>query len=443
MNLDSFETVILGAGAAGLAAASTLATREGSVLVLEARDRVGGRIWTRTEPDHPWPIELGAEFIHGEPEATFTLMRRFGVPAVDAQGPHWTLARGRLREREGTFRVLRRALLRSRPRLRSRDLSFEAFLDGIGPRQLPREARELARALVEGFDAADPARVSARSVIAEWADGGAVDAPQFRPFGGYGALLAPLVSSLEQGDVRLQFNAVVRAVRWRKGSVEVEGIRLGEAFRVRARRAIVTLPLGVLQQPDGATGAVRFEPPLGKERALRQLAAGPVLKVILRFREAFWEKAERGACRTGSFFHAPEAPFPTFWSALPVRVPLLVGWAGGPKAARLAGAGTERIVKEALASVRQMFGPGAGRARPESATVHDWQRDPFARGAYSYVLAGGGNARKVLAQPLEQTLYFAGEAADASGEAGTVAGALLSGGAAADKITTTRTGKGR
>jgi monoamine oxidase len=435
MGPDSCDTVVVGAGAAGLAAAAALVPSGQSVVVLEARDRAGGRIWTRSGPGHPLPIELGAEFIHGEPDATLRLMRRFGVPAVDAQGPHWTLARGRLREREGTFRVLRQALLRSRARLRVRDQSFEAYLGGIGARQLPREARALARALVEGFDAADPARISARSVVAEWADGGAVDAPQFRPLGGYGALLAPLVSSLEQGDVRLQLNAIVRSIRWREGSVDIEGVRLGEAFRVRARRAIVTLPLGVLQQPDGATGAVRFQPPVGKERALRQLAAGPVIKLILGFREAFWEGAEKGACREGSFFHAPEAPFPTFWSALPMRVPVLVGWAGGPKAAQLAGAGEDRIVKSALASIRLLFGPRiAGRARPESATLHDWQRDPLARGAYSYVLTGGGTARRVLARPVEDTLFFAGEAADTRGEAGTVAGALQSGEAAARAV---------
>jgi monoamine oxidase len=433
---DSVDVVVIGAGAAGLAAAAALVPSRQSVLVLEARDRVGGRIWTRTEPGIPLPIELGAEFVHGEPEATLRLMRRLGVPAVDAQGPHWTLARGRLRERQGTYRTVREALLRSRARLRARDLSFEAYLAGIGARRMPRAARSLALALVEGFDAADPARVSARSVIAEWADGGALEAPQFRPLGGYGALLAPLVSSLEQGDVQLRLNAVVRSIRWQSGEVEVEGTRLGEAFRIRARRALVTLPLGVLQQPDGTAGAVRFEPPLrDKARAIRLLASGPVLKVILRFRDAFWEQAAEGVGREAAFFHAPRAPFPTFWTALPIRVPLLVGWAGGPSAARLAGAGADRIAQAALASLRLLFGrhmrPGL---RPESVTVHDWQSDPYARGAYSYLLAGGGNARKVLARPLGRTLYFAGEAADTQGEAATVAGALQTGGAAAGLI---------
>jgi len=433
MHPDSFDFLIIGAGAAGLAAAAELAGAGRSVLVLEARDRVGGRVWTRTEPGLPVPLELGAEFIHGEAEPTFELMRRFGVAAVDTHGPHWTCRHGRLSLRADEFRQVHRALRRNRARLRERDLTFSDFLARIGPAQLRKDARALASALVEGFDAADPARVSARSIVEEWVGGDALDSPQFRPLGGYGALLAPLAASLESGRARLQMNSVVRAVRWRQGTVEAEGVQLGESFRAQSRRAIVTLPLGVLRLPAGAPGALRFDPPLGeKEKALRRLGAGPVLKVVLRFREAFWEDANDGACRDAAFFHAPDAAFPTFWTALPMRVPLLVVWAGGPRAARLAGASRDEILKSAVGSVRSVFGTRVVRgSRLESAALHDWQQDPYARGAYSYILANGGRARRALARPIADTLFFAGEATDFRGEAGTVAGALQSGRAAA------------
>ena len=433
MSANDCEILVLGAGAAGLMAAAELAAAGRSVLVLEARDRVGGRIWTRQEPGLAVPVELGAEFIHGEAPVTMGLLRRFGGAAVDTEGAHWTFRRGRLSLRGDLFRRVHAALSGHRGRLRARDLAFADFLDRIPAARLPRDARELALALVEGFDAADPAEVSARSIVAEWVGGEALDSPQFRPLGGYGALLAPFAASLEQSGVALRMNAVVRAVRWRRGAVEAGGVRLGEEFRVQAKRAIVALPLGVLQQAPGAPGAVCFDPPLaGKQKALQMLGSGPVLKAMLRFREAFWERAGGGACRNAAFFHAPDAPFPTFWTALPVRVPLLVAWAGGPRAARLAGAGEDAVLQVALDSVRAIFGSRlVGRARLESAAVHDWQRDPCARGAYSYVRAGGGDARRALARPLEGTLFFAGEAADTSGEAGTVAGALESGWAAA------------
>jgi monoamine oxidase len=431
-----FDALVLGAGAAGLVAATELATARRSVLILEARDRVGGRIWTRSEPGLPVPIELGAEFIHGRSEATFGLLKQFGVAAVDTHGPHWTCRRGRMSLRADEFRRVHNALRANRARLRASDLTFDEFLAGIGAAALPRDARALALALVEGFDAADPARVSARSIVEEWVGGDALDSPQFRPLGGYGALLAPLVARLEHANATLQLNSAVRALSWREGAVEAEGVQLGESFRARARCAIVTLPLGVLQLPAGAPGAVRFDPPLAeKEKALRQLGPGPVLKAVLRFREAFWEDANDGACRDAAFFHVPDAPFPTLWTALPMRVPLLVAWAGGPRAARLASAGYDEVLKVALASVRSVFGSRRGRApRLESASLHDWQRDPFARGAYSYVLANGGNARRSLARPLLDTLFFAGEAADFAGEAGTVAGALQSGRGAARAV---------
>src|SRR4029453_877255 len=118
-----YDVLILGAGAAGLTAAAELARAHVSALVLDARERIGGRIWTHHEPGLPVPVELGAEIIHGEPGSQFELMRRFGVVAVDAAGPHWTLHRGRLRLRADEFRQVRAALRKGRPRLPPRALT--------------------------------------------------------------------------------------------------------------------------------------------------------------------------------------------------------------------------------------------------------------------------------------------------------------------------------
>jgi monoamine oxidase len=192
----------------------------------------------------------------------------------------------------------------------------------------------------------------------------------------------------------------------------------------------------VLQQPQRVPGAVRFIPALSAKReALKGLSPGPVIKAVLRFRTPFWETADRGLYRDVAFFHPREAAFPTFWTALPVRAPVIVAWAAGPKAVRLADAAKPRIIEEALSSLAALFGDAESiRAELEGAWVHDWQRDPFARGAYSYVVVGGGKARAQLAEPLMGTLFFAGEAADTEGEAGTVAGALQSGIRAAGEV---------
>lgn len=419
----SYDVLIIGAGAAGLAAAVELAHAGRSTLVLEARDRIGGRCWSRHIPGLPLAIELGAEFIHGRPAATLSHLREAGSAAVDAPRERWIVQDGTLAPRDDFFAEIQAAMQESRMRA-TRDISFDAYLARELRFRISERALAFARMMVEGYDAADPARASARAIIEEWTNEGAGTALS-RPLAGYGVLLAHLAG--RGGPVRLQ--TVVRAVRWRRGLVEIDAISFGTAFRATAPCAIVTLPVGVLQLPAGTPGAVRFIPVLKEKRpALKALAAGPVIKIALHFRAAFWEDLDRGRYRDATFFHAPGAAFPTFWTALPMRVPLLIAWSGGPNAARLAGAEETELVRQALLSLRSVFGERARVASQLTAAyLHDWQQDPFARGAYGYVTVGGEHARETLAANLKDTLYFAGEATDLDGEAGTVAGALQSG----------------
>lgn len=420
----SWDVVIIGAGVAGLAAGAELASKGHSILILEARDRVGGRVWTRHEPELSAPVELGAEFIHGQIPETFELLQEVGKAALDTSGPRYVLLDGKLQQRaEGLFDQVQAGLERF-TRSQVADIAFEKFLTDAEQYGLSKDACKLARAAVQGFDAADPARVSTFSIAEEWSSGGMLDAPQFRPAGGYSSLLAALSGALERNHVRLQLHTVVEAVKWQQGGVEVDGRFLGEPFHAKARRAIVTLPLGVLQAPVGATGAVRFTPDLSdKHGALAGLASGAVLKVVLRYRSAFWEELQGGRYADAGFFQAPDLTFPTFWTARPVRVPLLVAWMGGPEAARLSERPAADIVREASDDAKAMF--GGHELELEAAYAHDWLNDPFSRGAYSYVTVGGQNARKELATPLHDTLFFAGEATDSEG--GTVTGALHSG----------------
>jgi len=429
----TYDAVILGAGAAGLAAAAEFARSGKSALVLEARDRIGGRVWSLEVSGLPVPVELGAEFIHGRPRATLSRMRRAGIAAIDAPIVRMAIADGKLRPRDDAlYTEVRRFLRRHAATLARKDVSFGAFLAHAG-HGLSAAARTFARMRVQGYDAAEPARASARAIAEEWNAEAEGRPGHFRPRGGYGALLDWLAAGLDGSRVELRLQSVVRAVRWKRGAVELAGTSQGKAFGVTARRAIVTLPLGVLKLPPHAPGAVRFTPSLREKRAaLDRLESGAVIKAALLFRTAFWEELEGRRYREISFFHSPRAPFPTFWTAHPERVPLLVAWAGGPKAARLAKAAAPDIVRGAAASLASILGVRSRVDDQLAATwVHHWQRDPFALGAYSYVAVGGAGARRALAEPLEDTLYFAGEAADYAGEHGTVAGALASGARAA------------
>jgi monoamine oxidase len=430
VSTSAFDIIVIGAGAAGLAAAAQLAGPVRRVLLLEARDRIGGRIWTRRESGLSAPIELGAEFIHGHAELTRTLLARVGASVIESSDARCTLKDGLPGASGGSFASIQQALSRHAAVLSREDMTFDRFLEEHLAQMLSAEERAAARMLAEGFDAADPARASARALVAEWMGDTLGDVPQSRPQEGYEALLGSLSTSLAREHLRVRLGARVSRIRWSRGSVEVSGEFLDAPFEFYGTQAVIALPLGVLQADAGSPGAVSFDPPLSDKRAaLAKLASGPVIKLVLRFATPFWETLHGEAWREVSFFHVADAPFRTFWTQAPVHAPLLVAWAGGPRAERLARAGSAgAITEQALQSLEQLFGAAAPiREQLETCYWHDWQQDPYARGAYSYVLAGGSEARAQLARPLEHTLFFAGEATDTADEAGTVTGALQSG----------------
>ena len=394
------DVLVVGAGAAGLAAADELGRAGRAVLLVEARDRIGGRCYTRRIPGVPAPVELGAEFIHGRPQATIALLNKANVAAVDSTRTQLVAWDGKLQ----SVNIFAQAQRVTRGKLTGRDVSFQDFLKR---KRVPRLTRTLATMMVQGFDAADPRKASAREIVEEW-QGGGLGASQPRPWGGYASLLESL-------SLPVQLQTVVKRIQWKRNSVHVEGTFRGEPWHAWAPRAVITVPIGVL------ASLVREKRP-----ALAKLESGPVIRVALAFREAFWEKQHPGV----AFFHSPEAPFPTFWTPLPMHAPLITCWAGGPKAARLTGRSEKILLQKALDSVRSVLG---NTGEPRAVLMHDWQADPFARGGYSYVKVGGTGAREELAAPLEETLYFAGEATDTE-QSGTVGGALASGQRAAREV---------
>lgn len=424
---EKFQLLVIGGGAAGLAAAAELCAHGQRVCLLEARDRLGGRVLTRIDPASPMPMELGAEFIHGESKSTLEWLGRANVGVVDTGRERWVMRRGELRPGDDSFDRMTRGLRAAgRP---SADLPFDAFLEGQARRHLSPALRTMARSMVQGFDAADATRVSTLETLDEWSGDASADSPTFRPLGGYASVVQALAGALPAEQARIELNAVVTGITWTRGMVRVAGVQRGTPFTLEAQRAIITLPIGVLQQPAGTAGAVRFTPELRqKAAAIAGLASGPVVKCVLQFHQPFWEQLHGRRFRNAGFFQAPGAPFPVFWTSLPQRSAVLCAWAAGPNAASLAGTDAATLTPPLIESLDLMFG-GRARARSQlrGLRYHDWQADPFARGAYSYVLAGHGDARRKLARPVERTLFFAGEASNHEGEAATVGGAIHTG----------------
>ncbi len=423
------SVLVLGAGASGLAAASALASEGVRVVVVEARPRTGGRVDTRHDARFGTPVEHGAEFVHGRPAVVQALAKRARARLLEIDGQVLTF-RGRtlvpaLRQFERMHELLEAG---------GGEGPFSDVLEGNEARRFSPLERGLARGFVEGYYLA-PAKRQGRAALRAMTEAeeriGAERS--FRVREGQAALLAPLVHDVTR-EAELRLSTTVTQVRWRPGRVAVEAKNAaGARLVLQAERLVVTLPAPLL-----AAGEPRFTPALTeKRRTAQRLDAGPVVKVHLRFRRAVWR--ERGAVARPfpelAFAIAPTLAVPTWWTPFPLDAPLLVGWAGGPSAARLDALSDREVVHRGLATLARAF----RAARPlledalDDATVTRWARDPLARGGYAVFPPGTSHVPAELAAPLDGTLFFAGEATTL-GAAGTVHGALESGARAAREV---------
>ncbi len=432
------DVVIIGAGAAGLAAARELHDKGLDVVVLEARDRIGGRVWTHHDPEAPVPIEMGAEFIHGSAEETGKVIEEAELKSFDVGGRRCLVGARRDQPLDDFWEQLYRAMHLMDPpsrvaaRLglrRGSDFSVQDFLDTKpGGKGLVRE-RKLAKQFVEGFHAADTRLISAKALVDSGTPGEDMDETRLgRVVGGYTGVIEAIAAPIA---MRIRPGSVVTRVQWSPKRVLVEGVRGRSRFTVNARAAIVAVPLGVLQAPAFSVGAIEFDPLLGpaKQEALGCLTSGTVVRVVLQLREALWADDV-------SFMHSSDPDFDVWWTSYPMRAPVIVGWRGGPGATRLLQMPLEEIAARSIASLARHLHTTTKRVQGlvQGVWMHDWQNDPFARGAYSYQLVGGGEATDALARPLKGTLFFAGEATGSGGSTGTVDGAIGTGRRAAKQV---------
>jgi monoamine oxidase len=434
---STVDVVIVGAGVAGLAAMRLLEEKGIRTRVLEARDRIGGRIFTLHDDRLPHAIELGAEFIHGSAEETVEILHSAGIAAFTIEGIRWRLRGGKLIQVEMWDRL--HAVMRHL-KVDGPDESFADFLARSPGGASARDARAFALQFVEGFHAANPRLISARAL----AHGGSpsedpAEQRQMRIPAGYASVPEWLARGAKD---RIVTETVVERIEWEKGSVAVSARGRSGSTTIRARAAIVTVPLGVLLAADGEEGAIQFAPPMPVIEKIRtKLTMGCVARVVLLFRNRWWTEKlspapSEGALDSMSYLFGGAADFPVCWTLHPAHLPALVAWAGGPTGAHLSGLTFDERRDRAVAAVAKNF--GVTRRRIETQLVdcwsHDWDTDPFSRGAYSYPMVGGAGAAKQLARPIENTLWLAGEAADAVGMNGTVSGAIGSGRAAALKV---------
>lgn len=445
MTEDAVEVVVIGAGAAGLVALRELDRAGVNVLAIEARSRIGGRAHTVHDPAAGLPVELGPEFIHGRPSEIFNELKSANLAAYDVIGEALDVdtATGHVLHNEdlsGEVDRLMDDLVKAgeteQDKPFSEWLASTAYSDAV---------KQRATSFVEGFNAARREVIGIASLALDTRASDAIGADRnHRIFQGYDAVLQHIFDGVTGANNKLRLSRVVEQVEWKPGSatVHTRSMLTGCVELIRCRKVVITVPLGVLQADPRDKGAIRFNPePADILAAAAKLRFGQVMRIVLRFREPFWESLPQFS--DASFLFSQEPLFPTWWTTRPVRTPLIVGWSAGPKTDTLLDRSESEIVDAALACFARItrVDPSRVFGLLEAAYLHKWNEDPFARGAYSYVPAGAMGARETLSLPVADTLYFAGEATETTGHGGTVNGAMATGFRAAAQVLASLTNK--
>ncbi|MEO6801722.1 MAG: NAD(P)/FAD-dependent oxidoreductase [Granulicella sp.] len=416
---SNYDVLVIGGGIAGLATARALAESGQQILLLEARDRLGGRIFTRHCDGEV--IEFGAEFIHGRPPELWRLIEEAGLETYEREGESFCFEDQILRAcPEGREDMV--SLLEGLEDWAEPDVSFAEYLDR---RSVRGEKREQIVGFVEGFNAADHQLMSVAALGRQQQAEDAIEGDRtFVLRGGYGQLTDFLAEKIAAAHGEIRLGLPVRAIHWERGHVDAKT----DAGTFSANRAVITLPLGVLR----ANLVPIMPPPEKMPGFLEKLEMGRVRRFTLVFRERFWtDRAE-----TLSFLFDTGGMPPVWWSQHPASSAALTGWVGGPRSDLFAGLSAEEIASQALRSLGSIFSLSEERLRSLliACETHDWQADSYSRGAYSYVVSGGLEVSEEMSHPIETTLYFAGEHTDTTGHWGTVHAALGSGLRAARQV---------
>jgi monoamine oxidase len=404
---------------AGLAAADQLARTGKKIILLEARSRLGGRVHTILDPDSGHPVELGAEFLEGDPEDLRHLAHQAGLQFHQISERHERTDAGRKHAVPDAEELIDRLLAGSATS--SRDVPVAELLRQQAHR-FARGELDMMTMYLEGFHAADLKRYGSRA-LAENHRAEETDREQMRRVvGGYGRLVRFLHRGLEAAGVEIRTEALVTRLRWAPGTAQLTVRSPWESESIMATQVILTVPISVLR-----AGRPEIDPtPPAWEGALAALETGLAQRIDLRFERTWWLEPGR---QPPVFVHGGSEPFPVWWTASPPTLPFLTGWIGGPRAGALANAGLQELVGQALRSLSSIFGySSATLARwLRAAHAYDWTSDPYALGAYSYGGVGAAAARETLRQPVGGTLFLAGEALALKGRNATVAGALSNG----------------
>ena len=409
------EIIIIGAGAAGLMAARELGKAGEKVLVLEARDRIGGRIWPLDEKEFGYPAQGGAEYVHGEAPITRSLMKEAGMTLIKTEGDMWNSYSGEITL--NSERLPNQDELHQKLKELKNDMPIAEFFERYFADVKYANLRSSVFGMVEGYDAALPTRASTFSLRDEWLGGG--EWLQYRIEEGYGALLKFLEKECRKNGVEIQLNSAVKEVGEKDIMVTA---RVADGGVYEAEKIIVTVPLPVIKD-------INFTPAIPEKlEAVSKIGYGGVIKILMKFKSRWWVNAFGKDFSEMDFMFSNEKVH-TWWTQYPNLTPVLTGWIAGLKSEKFAHSSEEEIINAGIESLANIFKVEKDFVKKEfiHAKIANWPADPYAKGAYSYWTPESNAAQKELLKPIDNKIFFAGEALCEGKETAMVEGALASG----------------
>lgn len=413
--------IIIGAGASGLQAGRKLSQAGHAVTILEANTIPGGRIHT-LPPGGPdgfsVAVEGGAEFIHGELPLSLELAKETGVRLEPLTA---LMVRAGDQEFHRGWDELYKQM-----EMLAEDMPFADFLEKYFSEARYAPLREAAGRRAEGYDLADLATASTRSLYREWSSEEHEEA-EYRPAGGYRQFIDHLVSVCVRQGCVIHYSSVVSSVRWERGRVEVH-TTAGQVYT--AELLLSTVSLGILK----ASG-LGFSPelPLGHREAIKKLGFGSVIKVLLEFDQAFWNQRKPVG---KTLFVVGNETSPTWWTQQEEECRLMTGWVSGQRMRFLRALDPAARIISVLDSLSAIFGIDRTvlQRRLKASLFLDWEMVSTVLGGYSFETVGAAAARAALSEPIAGTLYFGGEGLYEGDVPGTVEAAFCNGVTVAEKI---------
>ncbi len=397
-----YDIIIVGGGAAGLMAAKILSEGGRKILLLEARDQLGGRIQQLNNLS--FPAEGGAEFIHGKLKTTFDLLKEAGIKKEKIKGQFCRVEKGKWSVNSQP--LLHWNLLIKKMKACYEDMTVDDFFIKYFSEKKYQVLKAQFKKYVEGYDAADTKAVSVLSIKNEMEN---EDEDQYRAVTGYTSLINFLKEAAVKNNVVIKTGEPVKEIRM-TNKIEV----ITSSGKYFSKKIIIAVPVGVLQARKNNESFIRFPFLLNNYiTAAKKIGNGGVIKFLLEFDKTFWleKKFLKNKKIPAPSYIFSEEIIPTWWTQFPSMVPLLTGWLAGPRSRQMKSFSTKKFESIMLSSLSSILSVKKSELEKKllNYKIMNWIDEPHILGGYSYTTLKTEKARKILLTPYKDTFYFAGE----------------------------------